>query len=344
MRRTLRLAALAVSLCATLRLASAAPGGPVDDPGLVARARAEGNVVLYGAITAAQLTAVAARFQSTYGIATTTLRIESDKLPGRVLTELQSGSRDVDVVGDSVFQMDLLRRDGAFATFRPPEDRDLIAGAYDPAGSWSATIVNTEAIAYNPVRLRAAGIRAPQTWDDLAAKEWHGYFGLFTGSYEWFAAMKRFFGKDRGELLLRAYAANQPRLLTSKQLGISLIEAGDILGAPNLYGYDILADQRKGLPIQLVNPTPTVIEPYAVAVMKAAPHPNAARLLLRWWLTRDTQQWQKDELHRISPRKDVQNDPVLLDPKVRYMVSNPADSLDYGDVVKTFNAILGIPG
>jgi ABC-type Fe3+ transport system substrate-binding protein len=123
-----------------------------------------------------------------------------------------------------------------------------------------------------------------------------------------------------------------------------LIEAGDIVGAPNLYGYDILADQRKGLPIRLVNPTPTVIEPYAVAVMTTAPHPNAARLLLRWWLSRDTQQWQKDELHRISPRKDVQNDRALLDPSVRYMVSNPAGSLDYGETVKAFNAILGIPG
>jgi ABC-type Fe3+ transport system substrate-binding protein len=215
MRRVLRGAAIVVSLLATLRLANATPSGPVDDRGLVARAKAEGSVVLYGAITAAQLTAVAARFQSTYGISTTTLRIESDKLPGRVLTELQGGERAVDVVGDSVFQMELLRRAGAFAAFHPPEDRDLIRDAYDPAGSWSATIVNTEAIGYNPDRLRAAGIKPPQTWDDLAAKEWHENFGLFTGSYEWFAAMKRFFGKDRGEQLLRAYAANQPRLLTS---------------------------------------------------------------------------------------------------------------------------------
>ena len=93
-----------------------------------------------------------------------------------------------------------------------------------------------------------------------------------------------------------------------------------------------------------VNPDPTVIEPLAVAVLAAAPHPNAARLFYRWMLTRDTQQWIVAELNRISARKDVKNNPVVWGPQIRFIVSNPADSVHYQDYVHDFNAIFGVGG
>jgi iron(III) transport system substrate-binding protein len=324
--------------------AGAAPASPVDDPALVARAKQEGSVSFYGALTEVQLRAIAQRFESAYGIKVNVLRMESTALPARVLTEERSGRHEIDVVSDGGFQMEALGRQGLLAVFRPPENADLIVGAVDPDGYWSSTVINTETIAYNPVRLRALGIKPPRTWEDLAGPEWRGRFGLFAGSYEWYAAMKRYYGQERADRLMRAYAANQPHMLGSKQSGISLIEAGDLLAAPNLYGYDALNEKRKGEPIDFSNPTPTFIELYGVAVVKTAPHPNAARLMERWWLSRDTQRWQRATLGRISPRKDVANDPELLNAKVHYAVSNPADAVDYDGDVKTFNEIFNIPG
>jgi hypothetical protein len=77
-----------------------------------------------------------------------------------------------------------------------------------------------------------------------------------------------------------------------------------------------------------------VIELLCVSIAKAAPHPNAVRLFERWFLSRPTQLWVRDELKRISARKDVKNNPLLLDPKVHYVISNPADSANAASVVR----------
>jgi len=299
--------------------------------------------VFYGALNQVQLSAVAQRFESTYGIKVQVLRLESTALPSRVMTEERSGRAGIDVVSDGGIQMDLLKRQGFFTQYRPPENAALLPGTFDSEGYWSSVIINTETIAFNPVRLKIAGIKPPRTWDDLAGKEWRGQFGLFVGSYEWYQALRRYYGQDRADGLMRAYAANKPHLLSSKQIGIQFIEAGDILAAPNMYGYDGLLEKRKGAPIDFVNPTPTFIELYPVAIMKDAPHPSAARLMVRWWLSLPTQEWQKEALGRLSPRKDAKNDPELLNGKVRYVVNNPTDSIYYNDDARAFNAIFDIP-
>lgn len=336
----MRLAALALGTL--LAQPSAAANAPIEDA-LVILAKKEGAVVFYGALTQAQLSAIAQRFETTYGIKVQVLRMESNALPSRILTEERSKPGSIDVVSDGGFQIDLLKRQGILAQYRPPENSALLPGTFDPQGFWSSVLVNTETIAFNPAKVKAAGLKSPVTWQDLARPQWHGQFGLFVGSYEWYAAMKRAFGAKGADDLMRAYAANKPHMLGSKAVGIRMIEAGDILAAPNMYGYEALNARRRGANVDFVNPAPTVIELYPVAVTNHAPHPNAARLVVRWWLSHDTQQWQKDELGRLSARKDIKNDPELLSPKARYIVSNPADSVDYNDDVKAFDAIFEIP-
>lgn len=342
--RALRILALAAAAATVAPPAAADLPSPVNDPALIAAAKKEGGLSFYGSMQLAQFKAVAGRFQETYGIPVDVLRLESTDLPARVTTEVRSGHAAIDVVSNSGFQMDLLKRQGFLAQFRPPEDAAMLPGTYDPEGYWSSALINTETIAYNPARLQAAGLKPPRSWEDLANPQWRGHLGLFVGSYEWYAALKKAYGQAKADALMRAIAANQPRMLGSKQLGITMIEAGDIWVAPNEYGYNALFEQRKGLPIDFVNPVPTVIEPYIVSVMKNAPHPNAARLMIRWWLSRETQQWAKDELGRISARKDVRNDPRLMGPDVKFLVSDPSGSPYYAEFVKAFNEFFSIPG
>lgn len=339
-----RRAASAVALLAALCSAAPAAAEPaVNDPGLVAAAKREGTVNLYIAMEPRQLGMMLARFEAAYGIKVAFLRIESDKLPARVITEERGGRHEVDVVADPGLQIELLKRQGLLGPLRVPENADLLAGTTDRDGYWSAVFLNTETISYNPLRARAAGLRPPKTWEDLAAKEWRGQFSLYATGYEWYAALKKFYGKDRADALLRAYAANQPRMVSGHTFGIGLALAGEVIATVNTFGYDALIEKDKGSPIELVNPTPTVIETFDVAIMKAPPHPNAARLFARWLLSRDTQQWIRTELHRAVPRKDVKNDPRLLDAKVRYVVSNPSDEGNAAQDRHDFNALLGLP-
>jgi iron(III) transport system substrate-binding protein len=200
-----------------------------------------------------------------------------------------------------------------------------------------------DGICYNPVRVKAAGLKPPRTWEDLTAKEWNGRFALFSGSWEWYAAMQRFYGKERADALMRAYAANQPRLEASHQLGIELTISGEVLAAANVYGYGCLVEKMKGSSIELVSPVPTVIEVGTVGILKDAPHPNAARLFDCWLLSRETQQWMADTLGRIVPRKDVANNPVLMNRNVRLLVSDTSDLDALNAAIKAFKGFFDIP-
>jgi iron(III) transport system substrate-binding protein len=317
---------------------------PVDDPGLVARAKSEGSVVYYAGLSESQLTLVVARFKATYpGIDIQSLRASPLTLLSRVVAEQNAGHYAADVIDDAGLEIDQLKRSGMLAQYRLPERADFIPGTVDPDGYWAAIFLNTEVIAFNPARVRALGLKPPATWDDLAAREWHGNFGLPSESYEWWDAMTKFFGKSHADAIVRGYAANQPQLISSHTLAVNSVATGELAAAANVYGYYALEQRELGRPIDFVNPTPTVIEDESLAILKTAPHPNAARLFVRWFLSRDTQNWVRGELHRISARKDVKNDPRLLDPRVRYVISNPDDSPNAANLVKAFKAIFNLP-
>jgi iron(III) transport system substrate-binding protein len=335
---------LVVLVCLAQAGVSAAASGP--DDALVAAARKEGAVVLYGSMTLPQMTELAARFKDKYGIPVRILRMESQELPARMITEERSGKYEADVMDEPGFQTDQLKRQGMLVQYRPPENADLIKGTVDPDGYWTSIFLNTEAIAYNPKKLQEYGLKPPTAWADFTKPEWRGRFGVFVGSYEWYAAMKRKYGDAGGDKLLKELAANSPRMLNTHVVGITMVESGDLAGVPNIYAYQAEEARRKGGSIAIANPDPTIVELHCIGIVKNAPHPNAARLLERWMLSPETQEWvaSLNGLGRIAARRDVQNDPAIWNPKVRYMISDPADSVNYAQDVTAFNAIFGIPG
>lgn len=337
-------ALVAALLLALLPAVSSAAVGPVNDPALVAAAQGEGQVLVYGVGPAAALDAKARRFESIYGIRVSWLRLGGTAIPPRLLVEQRGGNPRTDVViGESGLETEQIKRAGLYAQFRPPENRDLLAGTFDLDGYWSAHQVYTETICYNPVKVKAAGLKPPVSWDDFAAPAWRGQFALFSGSWEWYAAMKRFYGAARADNLMRSYAANAPRLQPSHQVGVDLAATGEVMAAVNAFGYVCLIAKDKGQPIELINPVPTVMELGTVGVLRAAPHPNAARLFERWLLARETEPWAVDTLRETVARKDVKNDPRILNPGVRYLISDMSD-LDAIDAdIKAFNAIYDIP-
>lgn len=334
---------LAVLVACAVALLGAAPNGDAD---LLAKAKKEGTVVLYGSMATQQMRAMVERFQRKYGIPVQTLRMESHALPGRLLTEARAQSYKADVVDEPGFQIDQLKRQKLLDTFRPPEAADMTAGTVDRDGYWVSMFLNTETLAYNVNSVKSGKLPTPKTWQDFTRPEWRGQFALFNGSYEWFAAMLKAFGREQGMAMMRAYAANQPRMQNSHQLAEDMLGNGEFAAALNTYGYDIARDQARGRPVALVNPNPTVIEVHAIAIVNHAPHPNAARLFERWLLSRETQQWVASSagLGRISPRKDVKSNPAIWNPRVRYLISDPADSVNYAQYAREFNDIFHVAG
>ncbi len=332
---------LALAVAPATRL-SAAPAG--IDPQLLALARKEGTVTLYGSMTAPQMQSLAQRFQAQVGIHVETLRLESNVLPSRMAIESRAGSYHADVVDEPGFQIDLLKRQNLLTKFPAPENAQMTAGTFDHDGFYSSLFINTDTLAYNPQLLQKAGLKAPQTWYDFTKPEWRGKFALFSGSYEWYAAMVKAFGKDKADGYMRAFAANGVHMVNSHQLAETMLESGEYTGAINTYGYSMAQDQARGLAVVEVNPNPTVIELHGIGIAANAPHPNAARVFEEWTLSHDTQSWIAATLGRVSARRDVKNNPTIWGPHIHFVISDPAESAHYTDYARDFNAIFGVAG
>jgi iron(III) transport system substrate-binding protein len=258
-RRPLSLLAALCLLAAGLSRAGAATV-PVDDPALVAAAKREGVVVFYSTFSQTDTNALALRFQAQYGFPMQTLRADPATMASRILTEQRGGRFEADVTTEPGFETDELKHQGALEQYRAPENRELLAGTVDPDGYWSTIFINSEVIGWNTARLRALGLKAPRSWEDLAGKEWSTNFSMYASSFEWLQAMKHFYGRDRALALARAYGANQPRLVGSHSQAVSLLLSGEVAAAANAYAYDLLLQKDRGLPIDFVNPVPTVLE------------------------------------------------------------------------------------
>lgn len=341
-KRSLRALLLLGILCAARAFAA---DGPVNDDALIAKAKAEGSLVVYASTSTEQANAIAQRFTAQYGIPVQILRLNGDALAVRVITEARAGHGQADALSVAGIEGGQLAAQGFFAIYRAPESRDLLPGMADPAGYWATDFIASEIIAYNPERVHALGLRPPSSWEDFTRGEWRGQFGLPADSIGWYSALLHAYGNDRTERLVRAYAANEPHLLASHTQGLTLLTSGEVAAEASAYGPDTLALERKGQPVELVNPSPTVLELHVVAVMKSAPHPNAARLFVRWDLSRQTQAWAIEQLGRVSGRKDLasKNDPALFGPKLRTAIIAPADGVHYGDELRAFHAIFNIP-
>ena len=320
-----------------LRSASAA----TLDAALESRAKAEQTVVLYSAMSTQDSDALAKAFEAHYPISVRVLRLESSQLPAKLMIAARGGQTEADVEISPGFQTDQLRRSGLLEPYTVPEARDFVAGTFDPGGYWSAAYLNTDTIVYNTARLKAAGLPPPTSWNDLTRPAWRGKFALFNGSYEWFATMKKAYGSAGGDRLMQALAANQPVLVATHQLALNMTAAGEYMAAINVYGYDVDRLQHQGQPVALVNAPPTVGEINAIAIVKSAPHPNAARLFERWLLSRETQAFVVNKLGRISGRKDVTSNPVIWNSKMRIVITNPTESEQYAEYVRTFNTTFG---
>lgn len=331
--------ALLAAVCSLL--ASRAANAANIDAGLVNRAKAEQTLVLYSAMSTQDTDALAKSFEARYPIGVHVLRLESSQLPAKLMIAAQAGHSEADVEISPGFQTDQLRRAGLLEPYTLPETSDFVAGSFDPAGFWSAAYLNTDTIAYNTARLKAAGLAPPTSWADLARPAWRGKFALFNGSYEWFATLKKAYGSPAGDRLMAALAANQPVMVASHQLALTMTSAGEYVAAINVYGYDVDRLAHQGQPVALVNAPPTVGEINAIAIVKSAPHPNAARLFERWLLSRDTQAFVVSKLGRISGRKDLKSNPVIWNAKMRIIITNPADSVKYADDVRAFNTTFG---
>jgi len=315
---------------------------PAVAPPVAAAAQTEGSVVWYSALDAPILAAVIQRFNARHpGIVAQGLQIASTRIPPRVMTEESAGKVQADVVSGDQLSISQLAESDLLQPFTVSDPEKFVKGSIDPKGRWAAVFSETTVIAWNPQKLKADGLRPPTSLADLGNPEWRGKLGIDAAAFNWYQAVL-LTQKNAAETLKRI-AANQPLLTTSHSVSITQLQNGEYDATPTAYGY--LADQRRaaGQPIDFLNLTPNLVNLEPLGIVKGAPHPNAARVLVDWLLHPEAQTIIAESGH-TSRRLDVANNLRVFDPKKPSFVMPAPSRTEYNALVSGYKALFGIGG
>jgi iron(III) transport system substrate-binding protein len=316
-------------------------GSAAVPPGVMEAAKREGTVVWYTSIDAKTLTGVVQRFEQTHpGINLQTLQITSNLIPARIITEQRGGKFNVDVANGDIVPMAQLAAAGALQPYRPADAAKFVKGAIDPNGLWTTLYFDTTVIAWNTKKLQADGLKPPTTVADLAKPEWRGKIGLDSTAYNWYQGLVEL--DPNAKDLLTKIMANRPLLTQGHTNTMTQLEAGEFDVSPTVYGYLADKEHRAGTGIDFINPRPLIVGLTPVALVKNAPHPNAARVLLDWLLSKEGQQAIVELSGRPSARLDVQNNPNVFNSRMAIHIIKTPDPAAYNALVSQYKQILGV--
>ena len=252
-------------------------------------AKKEGKVVWWtGHYTQAAAEKIAGSFKAKYpGIEVELLRQTGQVLFQRLTQDLKSNVHQVDVFGSTdEAHMTTLKKQNALASF-VPGDIDKIPKEYqhlDPDDTYQLGDIALMLINYNPKKLPA-----PRHWNDLLDPRMkdlvsmgHPGFSGYVGN--WVVAMNDKYGWDN---YFKKLAQNNPKIGRSVFDCTTDIVSGERVVGP---GADSLALERRaaGTSINIAFPEDdTILVTAPVTVLKEAPHPNAARLLMNFYYSKE---------------------------------------------------------
>jgi ABC-type Fe3+ transport system substrate-binding protein len=311
---------------------------------LYAKAKAEKTLTLYGGGPVAPYEGWAREFEKRFpGITVNVTGGYSNVLNAKVDKQIADRKVEADL---AIFQtvQDFVRwkQRGVLLKFKPAGFKAIPPAFKDKDGAYVAISVVPLAYAYNPKLMRASEL--PRSALDFLNPKLRGKIVTAYPAdddatlYLFYTLVQQY-----GWSFMDKYMANQPNFIQG-HLGV----ARSIEDGTNLVTFDatistVLRDKKDGKPIELafsrVDPVPLFT--VSAAIFKDAPHPNAAKLYLTWYLAKE----QQSRTGSFSPRSDVAP-PVGLQPLSSYKVANRyrelvTDEKLLGDLRKRFEGYTG---
>ena len=276
------------------RVVSAAPAPEAVTPALVEAAKKEGKVSYYTAMDLSVAEPMAKAFEAKYpGIKVAVERTGAERLFNRIAQEEASNIRRADVVNSSdAAHFITWKRQGWLQPYLTVEIAENVPAAErDPDGTFTNQRTHLSAIAYNTSLMKPED--APKGFNDLLdpkyagklVKGHPGYSGtIMTATQQTARELGwAFFEKLAKQKVLQVQSATEPP---------KKIEAGERAIAVDGSDYLFWMAKERGSPIEVVHAiegTPQISNP--MSVFKAAPNPNAARLLFGWIMSAEGQEF-----------------------------------------------------
>jgi iron(III) transport system substrate-binding protein len=297
-RSVLRLAALAPLAADLLSEGGYAPlrtppaafaQAPPDDwKKVLEAAKKEGKVVVYnGAVGTPALPKVLAAFEGRYGIRAELLEARASELRERIRTEQAAGKVLGDVSHNGSTTTALQLAEGTFQPYGALPNAGRPVAPFSADGTRVPIYVIQYGILVNTDMVKPA--EEPKSWKDLLNPRWKGKIlsddmRALGGGAVFFMVTTQKFGKGYHESL----AAQQPHMNRELRGNYPRVARGEY----PLYAPFTLPDSLdlKGLPVKAIQPEEG--SPYVRfdgTIFKGAPRPNAARLLLDFFLSDEAQ-------------------------------------------------------
>ena len=298
--------------------------GPDRMQRLIDGAKKEGQVNIYTSLNTKDTGPITEAFEKKYGIKTLLWRSSSEKVLQRAVTEARAGRFLCDVVETNGPEMEALYREKLLVEFFSPHFKDLPPAAFPKHRHYVADRFNFFTIGYNTNLVKPNEV--PNSYQDLLLPRFAGKIGLEAGDSDWFAAMVKSMGEEKGMAFFRKLAATKPQMRTGHTLMAELVAAGEIPIAANIYNHNMERMTIKGAPVMWKALTPTFGRPNAVGVEPQAPHPHAALLFADFMLSLQGQTLLKERNRVPSSR--------LVDTKLNkfpFEMIDPVITLDEAD-------------
>src|SRR5262245_1832213 len=329
-------------LAALLSSSAAATAQSIDE--LYAKAKLEQALSFYGAGPASSHDRWIREFQQQFpGIKVAFTGGLSNGLNQKIEQQLAAGKMETDLaIFQTIQDFAKWKARGALLLFKP-EGTEQIDPAYrDEDGAFTAVSVNTVVYAYNTQLVPAADV--PKSALDFLKPIFQGKL-ITTDPSEDDAGLSIFnlIVEKYGWDYMDKYMAQKPAFVTSGHADVSnAIAAGEKLAT-----FDSTSTtprlKAQGKPIEPVfsqaDATPVFL--VGAAIFKDAPHPNAAKLYLNWYLAKE----QQSRSGTFSPRADVPPPPGLaplssynIDSRFRALVS---DEARLAELRKRFGSYIG---
>jgi iron(III) transport system substrate-binding protein len=276
-----------------LKLVAKAAGIPIEEPEemkLIAAAREEGTLVVYTSVPIDMFTDFIKAFNAKYPfIKVDFYRGTSEKVRDKVLSEYRAGKHLVDIIMvgcDMLYQLDEERVFQEYVPSRVKEVPDFQPAHLERRLVYAYLI--EDVLVYNTKLVKPEEV--PRSIYDLLDPKWRGKIAMDDELSPIIVGILEVMGREKGTEFLRRLAQQDIIFRTGHTTVYKAVETGEAaLGLT--YRHYVPIGQAKGAPVAWTGFTDLPIVEYlhGFGIYKYAPHPNAAKLWIEFFLSKEGQ-------------------------------------------------------
>jgi len=255
-----------------------------QDAKLVAEAKKEGKVVIYGSMETDIFEGVQQAFEKKTGIKVDYWRAAGATVLERASSERRANKVGYDLVLNNAGPMEILLAEGALAKYDSPLAKNFPAEFQHPqlGPSYRMGIVG---IVYNKSIISPD--KAPKSLEDLLKPEYRGKLAFpdpqrGAVAIMWPMSLYKLIGKERADKYLRDLAATKPVIVEGVLPAAERVTTGETPVAITYLKY-VIGFGQKGAPLDYVRQEKMLGHGHAIALSSRAAHPNAAKAFLDYF-------------------------------------------------------------